>query len=125
MCQFTNVTELADAIIGGFRITREMDTSLLLQTNLSTLGREANRIRKAFFPEHIDLCTIISGRCGKCSDRCNQKSAAENCTVNRVISMIQAAVPLSAEGSASSNIIILRSQITNGENNTAIRTGAS
>ena len=70
MCQFTNVTELADAIIGGFRITREMDTSLLLQTNLSTLGSEANRIRKAFFPDHIDLCTIISGRCGKCSEDC-------------------------------------------------------
>ncbi len=70
MCQFTNVSELADAIIDGFRITREMDTSLLLQADLPTLSKEANRIRKAFFRDHIDLCTIISGRCGKCSEDC-------------------------------------------------------
>ena len=70
MCQYSNVTELADAIIGGFRIRRGMDTSLLLSSDLSLLSKEANRIRKAFFKDHIDLCTIISGRCGKCSEDC-------------------------------------------------------
>lgn len=70
MCRYKNVTELADAIIKGFRITKDMDTSLLLSADLTTLCENADRIRKELCGDNVDLCTIISGRSGRCSENC-------------------------------------------------------
>ncbi|MBQ2576698.1 MAG: biotin synthase BioB, partial [Lachnospiraceae bacterium] len=70
MCKYKNVTELADAIIKGFRITKDMDTTLLLNADLITLCENADRIRKELCGDNVDLCTIISGRSGRCSENC-------------------------------------------------------
>lgn len=64
------VTELADRIIAGYRLTREDDLSAILDADLADLTESADRIRKELCGNDVDLCTIISGRSGKCSENC-------------------------------------------------------
>lgn len=65
-----NIKELADQIINGRRITREDDLSLFLICDLEELCEGADRIRKYYCGEKVDLCTIINGRSGKCGEDC-------------------------------------------------------
>lgn len=62
--------EIADRIISGYRLSRKDDLSFLLTEDLSSLCREANRIREVFRGNSIQLCSIINGRCGRCSEDC-------------------------------------------------------
>lgn len=62
--------ELADQIIAGRRLTREDNLCELVTCDLNELKEGADRIRKTFCGEKVDLCTIISGRSGKCSENC-------------------------------------------------------
>lgn len=62
--------EIADMIISGYRLNRKDDLSFLLTEDSSSLCREANRIREAFRGNSIQLCSIINGRCGRCSEDC-------------------------------------------------------
>ena len=61
---------LAQEIIDGRRLGREDDLTALVRADLKALERGADSIRKHFTGEHIDLCTIISGKSGKCSENC-------------------------------------------------------
>ena len=61
---------LADEIINGRRLSREEDVSFFKECDLDELLQEADRLRKAFCGERVDLCTIISGRSGNCSENC-------------------------------------------------------
>lgn len=56
-----NITILAKEIINGKRITREDDLSIFLTCSLSELCEGADKIRKHFIGEHVDLCSIING----------------------------------------------------------------
>lgn len=61
---------LANEIIGGRRLCREDDLSHLITADLDELCAGADAIRQAFFQNRADLCTIINGRSGRCSEDC-------------------------------------------------------
>lgn len=62
--------KLADEIIGGRRLTRTDDLRQLVTADLDELKEGADKLREAFCGEKVDLCTIISGRSGKCGENC-------------------------------------------------------
>lgn len=61
---------LADEIIGGRRLTKENDLTVLLTADLKELCEGANKIREALCGDKADLCSIINGRSGRCSENC-------------------------------------------------------
>ncbi|WP_170844350.1 biotin synthase BioB [Ruminococcus albus] len=72
---------LADEIIGGKRIHPEDDTNLFISADIKLLCEGADRIRKHFCGDHVDLCSIINGKSGKCSENCRFcAQSAHNCT---------------------------------------------
>ena len=76
-----NVIKLAEDIIGGHRIKRGDDTEFFLAAELDELCRGADMIRKHFKGDHVDLCSIINGRSGKCSENCKFcAQSAHHCT---------------------------------------------
>ena len=65
-----NLTELTKEIINGRRLTRDDDLSFFETADLTELAAGANEIRQALCGNSVDLCTIIYGRAGKCSEYC-------------------------------------------------------
>ncbi len=65
-----DVLKLADEIIAGKRLTRENDLHYFADANLNDLCKGADNIRQALCGNHIDLCAIINGRSGRCSENC-------------------------------------------------------
>ena len=61
---------IADEIIRGRRLTREDDLAFLVSGDLAELKKEGNRIREALCGNYVELCTIINGRAGRCSEDC-------------------------------------------------------
>lgn len=62
--------EIVDEIIAGKRLTKEDDVSFLINGDLEELKKGANRIREALCGNRVNLCTIINGRAGRCSENC-------------------------------------------------------
>ena len=76
-----DVIKLADDIIGGYRIKRGDDTDFFITAELEQLCSGADRIRKHFKGKHVDLCSIINGRSGRCSENCKFcAQSAHHCT---------------------------------------------
>ena len=65
-----SVAELAQKIINGHRIKRGDDLSIFLDADLEELERGAGAIQKRFRRNHVDLCSIINGRSGRCPEDC-------------------------------------------------------
>ena len=65
-----DVRKLADEIINGKRLTREDDLSFFETADIDELSDGANEIRVKLNNNHVDLCTIINGRAGGCSENC-------------------------------------------------------
>lgn len=65
-----DVLKLADEIIAGRRITREDDLSIFLTCDLQELCQGADKIRKHYMGDKVDLCSIINGRSGRCPEDC-------------------------------------------------------
>ncbi|MEF9951600.1 MAG: biotin synthase BioB [Clostridium sp.] len=63
------IKNLADKIIGGYNISKE-EALNLYKCNVNELSSEANRIRMRLCSEYFDLCTIINGKSGRCSEDC-------------------------------------------------------
>lgn len=61
---------LAKEIIDGRRINREDDLSVFITCDLDELCKGADMIREHFIGEHVDLCSIINGRSGRCPEDC-------------------------------------------------------
>lgn len=61
---------LADQIIAGRRITRADDLNWFLHCDLDALCEGADRIRAACVGDHVDLCSIINARSGRCPEDC-------------------------------------------------------
>lgn len=72
-----SVSRLAEEIISGRRIGRTDDMSVLLTADIEELCSGADAIRKAFCGDKVDLCTIVNGRSGRCSEDC--KFCAQSC----------------------------------------------
>lgn len=64
------VRQMAEEIIAGRRLNREDDLSFLLEGELEELKQGADQIRRGLCGNHVDLCTIINGRAGRCSENC-------------------------------------------------------
>ena len=62
--------ELAEENINGRRIKRQDDLTFFLDCDLDELCEGADRIRKHFVGDKVDLCSIINGRSGKCQEDC-------------------------------------------------------
>lgn len=65
-----SVCQLAEEIISGRRMRRTDDLSILLTADIEELCSGADAIRKAFCGNKVDLCTIVNGRSGRCSEDC-------------------------------------------------------
>ena len=65
-----SVAEIAERIIAGERLQRGDDVEIFLTTPLDELQKGAGAIQKKFFGKHIDLCTIINGKSGRCGENC-------------------------------------------------------
>ena len=65
-----NPKQLAQNIIDGRRLGRGEDLSSLLTCDLEELRLGADMLRRHFCGNHVDLCTIINGRSGRCSEDC-------------------------------------------------------
>lgn len=66
MDSLRNITE---SIILGERISREKALSLV-DAPLEELCSFADTLRKHFCGDRFDMCTIINGKCGRCSEDC-------------------------------------------------------
>lgn len=62
--------EVAEKIISGERLQSTDDLKFFFETPLEELQRGAGLIQKKFCGNHIDLCTIINGRSGRCGEDC-------------------------------------------------------
>ena len=65
-----HIAELTQKIIAGYRLGRDTDRSLFLEAPLDELKEGAYRLQKQFCGNHIDLCTIVNGRSGRCGENC-------------------------------------------------------
>lgn len=62
--------DIARQIVDGRRLTRDDDVGFLLTTPLDELLAGAAMIQEKFFGNRVDLCTIINGKSGRCSEDC-------------------------------------------------------
>lgn len=65
-----DMLDLAKEIIEGRRISREDDLNMFLTCDLKELCEGADLIREHFIGAHVDLCSIINGRSGRCPEDC-------------------------------------------------------
>ena len=61
---------MAQDIIDGRRLGRRDDLSGFVSADLGRLSEGADLLREHFIGNKVDLCTIISGISGKCSENC-------------------------------------------------------
>lgn len=64
------ISKLSKEIIAGRRLTRQDDLSFFAAADLKELCDGANEIRKALCGDTVDLCSIINGKSGGCSEDC-------------------------------------------------------
>ena len=60
---------LKEKIFNGKNITKE-EAATLVNADLSSLCNAANEIRKHFCDNGFDICSIINGKSGRCSENC-------------------------------------------------------
>lgn len=65
-----NVEELKKKVLNGELIGKEEALFLAEEAPLNELTEAANEIRKHFCENKFDICTIINGKSGKCSENC-------------------------------------------------------
>lgn len=64
------IRELVNKILSGYQIKRNDDLSYLLTADLDELCKGADEIRNKYCGNRINLCTIINGKSGRCSEDC-------------------------------------------------------
>ncbi len=65
-----DILKIAEKIIQGDRLKISDDINFLLESPLEDLQKGAHIIQKNFCGNHIDLCTIINGKSGRCGENC-------------------------------------------------------
>lgn len=68
--EIKDIQKTADEIIDGARIRRGDDCSLFLKADLAELQEGARRLQDHFCGNHVDFCTILNGRSGRCGENC-------------------------------------------------------
>lgn len=64
-----NVETLGNEVLQGKKITKA-EALWLYEQPLDELGRKADEIRQYFCSNGFDICTIINGKSGRCSENC-------------------------------------------------------
>ena len=64
------LNKLAEEIIAGRILNREDDLNFFFSCDLKELCQCADKIRQHFSGNKVDLCTIINGKSGRCSEDC-------------------------------------------------------
>ena len=64
-----DIKALYNRVIGGYLIRRE-EALFLYKEDLGDLTRYADMIRDHFCGNQFDMCTIINGKSGLCSENC-------------------------------------------------------
>ena len=62
--------KLVEEIIAGKRLKRSDDLQFLIEGDLESLCKGADQIREALCGKHVDLCSIINGKAGRCGEDC-------------------------------------------------------
>ena len=76
-----DIKNMTEQIINGRRLTENDDLGFLLNTELDVLTECADKLRKHFSGGTADLCSIINGRSGRCSEDCKFcAQSAHHCT---------------------------------------------
>jgi len=70
MTNSTTISQLTEEILQGRRLRRGDDLSIFLMAPLEDLENNAGRLQRHFCGKHIDFCTIINGRSGRCGENC-------------------------------------------------------
>lgn len=84
-----DILKLAQQIIDGKRLGRKDDSSVFLECGLKDLCEGADRIRAHFVGDKVDLCSIINGRSGQCTENCKFcAQSAHNYTDCEVYSLL-------------------------------------
>ncbi|MBP2644118.1 MAG: biotin synthase [Firmicutes bacterium] len=63
------IQQLKAAVFNGYPVTKEEALSLY-NAPLEALGTAANELREYFLGNTFDICTIINGKSGRCSENC-------------------------------------------------------
>lgn len=63
------VEKLKSKVLAGGEVTRE-EALGLMDAPLEALSQAADQLREHFCGDRFDLCTIVNGKCGKCSEDC-------------------------------------------------------
>ena len=63
------VSEMKEKVLRGERIERQ-EALQLIKEPLSELQKAADEIREKICGNGFDICTIINGKCGRCSEDC-------------------------------------------------------
>lgn len=63
------VEQLKNKVLARGEVTRE-EALGLMDAPLEALSQAADQLRKHFCGDRFDLCTIVNGKCGKCSEDC-------------------------------------------------------
>ncbi len=66
----SEMKKLAEEIIQGRRLNRQDDLTVFLHADLESLCQGANRIREMLQGSRVDMCSIVNGRSGRCSENC-------------------------------------------------------
>lgn len=61
--------ELKNKVLNGYKVSKR-DALSLYNENIDELCKEANEIREYFTGNKVDLCSIINGKSGRCSENC-------------------------------------------------------
>lgn len=61
--------ELKNKVLNGYKVSKREALSLYNE-NIDELCKEANEIREYFTGNKVDLCSIINGKSGRCSENC-------------------------------------------------------
>lgn len=65
----TTLNSFINKVMQGNQITKE-DALILYEQPLEALCASANKIRQYFCSNQFDICTIINGKSGQCSENC-------------------------------------------------------
>lgn len=72
-----SIEKLTEKILDGYRMGRKDDFGVLLTAPLEAVCEGADAIRRKFCGNKADLCTIVNGRSGRCSEDC--RFCAQSC----------------------------------------------
>ena len=65
-----NINDLKDKVLDGYKLNKEEALALYNTNEVDKLKEAANEIREKLCGKNVDLCSIVNGKSGKCSENC-------------------------------------------------------